>query len=149
MCSSDLVDPRWWDSLVAKLRERPPSTVDVTALDGLLQCHVQGACHQPQRMLDACKAAIAAGAPSPDLLSGYSDFNLIVLHDPATAEHVLHDALAARPDHGPARARLVALLRAENRWPEADAEMAKLRDENEFGQFDALVAQLDAAAARR
>jgi hypothetical protein len=139
------IDPALWSSLIAKLDSHPPSTIDSNALDGLLQCHVEGSCKQPQLMLQASTAALGHGAPSAELLMNYSDFAWSVLDDRKLAERALRDALVARPDQARARAKLVAMLRAENRPDEAEKEMATLRAGNLFGALDPLIMRLDAA----
>ncbi len=142
------IDPDWWRSLVGKLESHPPSTTDINALNGLLQCRLQRLCTDTQPLLDACMAALSRGAPAAPLLSGYADFAMDDLHEPAMAERALRDALAARPDGALYRVKLIRLLRAEHRIPEAQAETAKLRAANRFGELDAMIADLDAQMAR-
>jgi hypothetical protein len=137
-------DPAWWRSLIDKLRARPPSTTDINALIGLLQCHHEGRCPDTAPLLGATLAALGHGAPSAPLLTAYAGFAIHDLHDPAIAERALRDAMAARPDVYSYRADLIELLRAEHRVPEADAEMAALRAANRFGELDATIANLDA-----
>ncbi|MEO8741751.1 MAG: hypothetical protein ABI365_01005 [Lysobacteraceae bacterium] len=139
------VDPAWWRSLIAKLQSRPPSSTDINALGGLLQCHLERPCKDMQSLFDAYSAALSQGAPSGQLLANYAAFALQAMHDPVVAERALRDALVARPGDASYRASLIQLLRVQNRIPEAQAEMAKLRAANHFGKDDAIIAALDAA----
>ena len=142
------IDPVWWHSLIAKLQSRPPSSTDINALGGLLQCHLEGPCKDMQFLFDAYSAALSQGAPSGQLLANYAAFALQAMHDPVVAERALRDALVARPGDASYRASLIQLLRAQNRIPEAQAEMAKLRSANHFGKDDAIIAALDAASSK-
>jgi len=143
------IDPEWWHSLIGKLKSHPPSTTDINALVGLLQCRLQRLCTDPKPLQEACIAALAHGAPQASLLSNYADFAMDSLHDPAVAERVLRDALVASPDGSDARAKLILLLRSENRVPEAQAEMTRLRAANRFGELDATIARLEASSSGR
>ncbi|MEO8743321.1 MAG: hypothetical protein ABI365_09035 [Lysobacteraceae bacterium] len=138
------VDPAWWRSLIAKLQSRPPSSTDINALSGLLQCHLQGPCKDMRSLFDAYSTALSQGAPSGQLLADYAAFALNAMRDPVVAERTLRDALVARPGDASYRASLIQLLRAQNRIPEAQAEMTKLRAANHFGKDDAIIAALDA-----
>jgi hypothetical protein len=136
--------PRWWDSLLGKLHERPPTSADVGALDALFRCQLQRICPlDVARLKAAFDAAVAWPQTDGVLLFLHGLFAERLLHDPALAERQLRAAVARAPGEFRTREALIRFLVAQDRQAEARQEMAGLRELNHFGSLSDTIGKLE------
>jgi hypothetical protein len=145
------IDPRWWQAILRKLEDTPPSQSDIDAIAFLLRCQSHGECPlQTQELLDVFTLALAKSNGNVYLKSAYSDFAFSQLRDPELAERMAREAVAARPQVPTYRANLVHLLIAMRQFDDAEKAIDELATLDRLGSLDAVVAALRArlAAAR-
>lgn len=88
----------WWESMETKLRERPPSIEDESAIMSLSSCSLKGMCHLPaDRLVGLFLAAMSHPNPSARLLAAYSDFAWNGLNDTPLAFRLSSAASAREP----------------------------------------------------
>jgi protein O-mannosyl-transferase len=105
-------DPAWWDQLDSELRLRRPGPQEIQSLYSLSHCVIIGACRfSPQHMQDAFRAAIANPAPAPEVLSGYANYAINVLHDPVLAISLVRESIRLAPANPIYRKNLAVLIK--------------------------------------
>ena len=131
------IKDEWWDSLIAKLRSRQPTSMDGAALLALLECFDEKVCPQDIKHLGAAFAAATehAGGYAP-LLVAYGEFARDYLHDLNLAELEFRRAKKQSPTDAVARANLIALLISTGQLNDAQNELEELRSLNQFGSLD-------------
>ncbi|UGB38984.1 hypothetical protein [Frateuria soli] len=133
----------WWDSLIAKLKARPPGVQDESSLGTLTQCAREGACRLPKgRMVAAFLAALSHPNPSPRLLATYSDYAWNILDDRALALRVIEQAISAGPMEPAYRITAVRMLLASGQFEQARQALQKLEALNFAGRLDGSIAEL-------
>jgi hypothetical protein len=143
------INPRWWQAIVAKLHERAPSQADIAAIIFLFHCQQAGDCPiQKQELLDTFVAGLERSNGNLNLMSAYADFALRELGDPALAERMSRDVVAASPKDPTYRANLIRLLIFVRRFDKVPTEIAALQKLNHLGALDAEIGQLKAEAAQ-
>lgn len=145
------IDPLWWQAILKKLQDTPPSQSDIDAVAFLLRCQSHGECPlQTQELLDVFTLALARSNGNVYLKSAYSDFAFTRLGDSELAERMAREAVAARPQVPTYRANLVHLLIAMRQFDDAEKAIDELATLNRLGSLDTTVAALRAklAAAR-
>ncbi|SFN20632.1 hypothetical protein SAMN05216289_107134, partial [Dokdonella immobilis] len=136
----------WWETLISKLGERPVSSVDVSALGGLMACFENGVCSVDVAHLDrAFKAATRHPGGYAQLFSLYGQFAFNYLKDSDLAEEQTRLAIRQAPSDIETRANLVKLLVARGKKGEANSALNELRAFNHFGLLDSKVAELRSA----
>jgi hypothetical protein len=114
------VNDGWWTHLVSKLRKRPPSAEDVSALTSLMECQKKRECkQQPSRMLSAFLAALSHEVQPSDLLLRYAEFADMQLHDEPLAERVMSQAVRQSPDRRDYRLYLSNILMLQGKYAAA------------------------------
>jgi hypothetical protein len=105
-------DSTWWEQLDAKLRLRRPGPQEVQSLYSLSHCVIIGVCHFSQEhMQDAFRAALSISPPSPEVLSGYANYAINVLHDPTLAISLVRESIRLDPANSLYRRNLAVLLK--------------------------------------
>jgi hypothetical protein len=137
-------DPAWWNSIVDKLRKRPPSIEDAGALQYLSTCFVQRQCTEDLSSLEKAYAqAMSYPHASAYLLSSHGEFAWHLQGDFALAEREFRAAIAVSPRDMQPRLHLIDLLISTRKLSDAKAEVDAIRNVNTFGMFDKLIARLD------
>jgi hypothetical protein len=137
------VDPAWWETLFEKLKSRPPSISDASALDHLNECFNEKTCNDDPGLL-AKAYAIAMEYPSPSayLLSAHAEFAWHIERDFELAEREFRAAMARAPRDPQARRHLISLLIATGQFAPAQREIEAIRRINFLGMYDKLIAGL-------
>ena len=144
------INPAWWDSMIAKLGARPPTSTEVTALIALLRCYDDNFCARDVDHLGmAFHAATQHTSGYAKLHVAYGDFALNYLHDTDLAEKQYREAVRQAPDDARSLASLIEFLAQMGRVEEARAELVRLGTINRFGILDKEIARLDKEIARR
>lgn len=139
-------DPAWWDSIIDKLRKRPPSIEDAAALQYLSACFVQQQCTAGLPSLGKAYAqAMSYPHASAYLLSSYGEFAWHLQGDSSLAEREFRAAIAVSPRDMQPRQHLIDLLISTGKLSDARAEVDAIRRVNMFGMFDNLIATLSDA----
>ena len=142
------IDPRWWQAIVAKLRDRAASASDVAALIFLFRCQTRGDCpEQKQEMLDAFGTALTRSNGNSNLVSAYAEFAFEELGDAELAGRMYRDVVAASPREPAYRANLVRFLIATRQFQAARLEISGLAKLNHAGSLDSTLATLDVELA--
>ena len=131
------IDPAWWNSLIEKLRSRPPTTADIGGLMELQKCFEDHVCPDTLNELGlAFSAAVAHPSPNGVLLSAYGQFAEKDLHDSALAEKQFRAALATAPGEATTHTNLITFLVHHGRFDEAQKEIDRLQTMNHFGSLE-------------
>lgn len=121
------IEPRWWESMHAKLRSRPPSSQDDGALMALTRCARDKQCNLPvERMVDTYLTALSHPQPSARLLAAYGDYAWNVLGDHDLAETLARDSVRAQPSVAAYRITLIKMLLARGKRADAESEIDHL-----------------------
>lgn len=142
------VDPRWWQAIVDKLQKTTPSQTDIQAVLFLHSCQQRGECPlQIRELFDTFTAALTKSQGNITLMAAYADFAFRDLDDPALAERMARDVVAARPQIPEYHANLLLVLIATAQFDKTDPEFATLQQLNHLGSLDTMIAQLRAKLA--
>ena len=137
------IDPRWWQSIIARLKSHPPSKADVSAVIFLYRCQMDGDCPlQPNEMMATFIAALTRSGGNLNLTSAYAEFASRVLGDGELAERLARDVVAAAPQEATYRANLVRFLIQSHKYDAAATEISKLAKLNRLSSLDSLLATL-------
>lgn len=145
------IDPAWWQAIVSKLEQNPPSQTDIDSIVFLFHCQLGGDCPpQKQELLDAFTTALSKSGGNVYLTAAYADFAFNELGDVVLAERMFRAALAARPQVPVYHSNLIVFLIATKQFDAADSAMLQLAALNRFGSLDSMLEQLRTrlAAAR-
>lgn len=106
------IDPSWWSQIIRHLSLHPPTIEDVTALQDLSQCQVDGGdCKQQvDEMVQALNAAMSHPGPSTILLMTYGDYVSDHLGDYETAIKAIRRAVAQAPGEIEIQLELIKVL---------------------------------------
>jgi hypothetical protein len=139
------IDPAWWDSIITKLQQMPPSISDASSLDYLSSCFTSHECNEQDlpQLAKAFEIAMAYPSPSALLLSAHAEFAWHLTGDTKVAEREFRAAIARAPRDAQARRHLVTLLVSTRRLTEARAEVDAIKKVNLFGMFDKLIGGLE------
>ena len=133
----------WWNSLIAKLKARPPGVQDESSLGALTQCARQRQCDlPPARMQAAFTAALSHPKPGARLLATYGDYAWNVLDDRALGLRMTQQAVQAQPGEPAYRITLIRMLAAQGHTAEARSALEQLETLNYGGRLDSSVAEL-------
>jgi protein O-mannosyl-transferase len=133
----------WWDSMITKLRTRPPGVQDESSLGALAQCAREQRCDLPRdRMTQAFTAALSHPNPSARLLAMYGDYAWNVLNDHALGERMTAEAVQAQPREPVYQITLVRMLVAQDRTAEAKKVMEQLMTLNTGGRLNNSLGEL-------
>lgn len=129
------VSRHWWERLVTKLRSRPPSAEDASALATLTECQRNGSCALEDRaMIDAYTAAASHQPPNPSVLYSYAIYAHNRLGDTELALRLVRDA--ARSGDPQYRVNLINFLIDIGRREEAASELDALQARVRPGSFE-------------
>jgi len=139
------IDPAWWDSLIAKLRSRPPTSTDIGGLVQLFWCQEQRVCPQEtERLKDAFEAAVSYPSADRALLTIYAAFVDKFLHDSVLAEKQYRAALALAPSDPTTHINLTAFLIHHGQLDAARTELEAFERLNYLGSQDKKIDELKA-----
>lgn len=125
----------WWDSMIAKLRTRPPGVQDESSLAALAQCARDHACLLPaDRMVQAFDAALAH--PTPRLQATYGDYAWNVLEDHALGLRMTEAAVQAAPHEPAYQVTMIRMLAVQGQRQEAIEALDRLRLLNTGGRLN-------------
>lgn len=137
------INDMWWESMIAKLKAHPVTSIDVSALTALLTCVERKVC---PRDIDHLRRAYEAASSHPggyaQLLSGYAKFALVYLGDLDLAGKLYRDAVDRSPSHSVPRANLVMFLIRTGEFEQAEIALEDLRKLNYLNRLDAEIADL-------
>ncbi|HOX72164.1 hypothetical protein [Dokdonella sp.] len=134
----------WWYSMIEKLRARPVSSVDVSALSGLMACLETKVCPRDiENYRNAFEAATGHPGGYSQLLSTYGKFALVYLGDFSLAEKQFRAAVRQSPTDPEAQANLVGFFVSTGGYGTAKEELKRLRSMNHLGRLDKKVDELD------
>ena len=127
----------WWNSMIAKLKGRPPGVQDESSLASLAQCARDEHCDlPPDRMTEAFTAALSHPHPDARLLATYGDYAWNVLDDHELGERMTDEAVEASPDEPAYRITLIRMLAAQGRTIEARDALRQLEPLNIGGRLN-------------
>lgn len=134
----------WWDSLIAKLAAHPVTSVDVSALSGLLNCLEAKICpHDIVHLRRAFKAASSHPGGYAQLVSIHAKFAFIYLRDLELAGNLYRKAIQQSPTDPTPRANLVVFLTRTGKFEAAAEELQSLRKMNAVGRLDIKISELE------
>ena len=135
----------WWDSLIAKLKARPPGVQDESSLIALTKCARSGACKLPSdRMLDAFLAALSHPDSNARLLANYGDFAWNILNNHPLGLRATRDAVETKPGEPVYHITLARMYLALGDRDKAREQLKQLRALNYGGRLDSDIAALEA-----
>jgi hypothetical protein len=133
----------WWDSMIAKLKARPPGVQDESSLSALTQCAREGVCHLPEvRMVEAFRAALSHPNPSARLLATYSDYAWNTLGDHALGQKLIEQAISTAPQEPAYRITCIRMLLSRGQFDRARQAIKELETLNFGGRLDGSIAEL-------
>lgn len=133
----------WWDSMVAKLKLRPPGVQDISSLAALTQCQRDDECRLPKdRMIEAFLAALSHPSPGARLLAIYGDYAWNVLDDHPLGLRMIKAAVAASPSEPAYRTTVIRMLVASGQTAEAQVEYQQLQRLDIGGSLDSTLENL-------
>lgn len=140
---------QWWDSMVAKLKARPPGVQDESSLIALTQCARDGSCLLSNQRMNQCfEAAINHNGPSGRLLAAYGDYAWNLGGDHDLGERLIGAAVKASPREPAYRITQIRMLVAQNKYEEARASLEVLQTLNVGGHLDTSIKELRASLSR-
>jgi hypothetical protein len=133
----------WWDSMIAKLKARPPGVQDESSLSVLTQCARDEQCDLPtDRMHAAFEAAMAHSHVSARLMSTYADYAWNVLDDHAAGLHLINGAIAAAPNEPAYYITQTRMQAASGDYDGARTSIKRLESLNLGGRLDKSIIEL-------
>jgi hypothetical protein len=142
------VDPRWWQAIIAKLRDNAPSASDVDSLIFLSRCQMHGDCPvEKQPLLEAFGTALTRSGGNANLMGAYAEFAFEELDDQELAERMFREAVATNPSEPTYRVNLVHFLLATGQAEAASTEIQGLTKLNHLGSLDDTLSTLRAQLA--
>ncbi|RUL62283.1 hypothetical protein EKH79_15495 [Dyella dinghuensis] len=133
----------WWQSMIEKLRSRPPGVQDESSLSALVQCAENGLCNLPhQPMIDAFQAALSHPNPTARLFAMYGDYAWNVLDNHDLGEHMLRQATQDKPSEPAYHITLARMAIAKGDTNEASQQIEALRQLNIGGRLDESIGSL-------
>jgi hypothetical protein len=140
---------QWWDTLIAKLKARPPGVQDESSLIALTQCARDGSCVlSNDQMSQAFEAAIDHPASSGRLLAAYSDYAWNLQSDHKLGERLIDAAVKASPKEATYRITQIRMLIAQGKYEEARASLEVLQTLNVGGHLDSSISELRTLLSR-
>jgi hypothetical protein len=137
------VEDAWWDGMIAKLKARPPTVEDQSALRTLSICALEKRCDLPrQRMIDAYEAALAYPNPGAQLQARYGDYAWNILGNKVLGERMLAGAVQTDPSNADYLAAWITMLAAQGRMQEAGEALRQLESLNVGGRLNRTVEKL-------
>jgi hypothetical protein len=139
--------PELWQQFIGKLRNRPTSEEDISALIALTDCRRNGQCTVDVDQLQlAYDAALSHPDPDATLLGEYARFARDLRHDQPLALSYLRRAVKLAPDDPVYLVDMAALLAAQGDTEDALREIDELRRINTFGRLDSQIESLEKLA---
>jgi hypothetical protein len=133
----------WWETMVAKLKARPPGVQDESSLVALTQCAKDGSCIlSDARMTDAFQAALDHPNTSARLLATYSDYAWNLQGNHALGERMIEAALKSDPKEAAYRITEIRMLVAMGKYEQARESLNVLQTLNMGGHLDANITEL-------
>ena len=139
--------PELWQRFIEKLRARPTSEEDISALIALTDCRRNGECAIDIDQLQlAFDAALSHPDADPKLLGEYARFARDLRHDQPLALSYFRRAVELATGDPIYRIDLAALLAVQGNTGEALRQIDDLRRINTFGRLDSQIEALERLA---
>jgi protein O-mannosyl-transferase len=133
----------WWQSMIEKLKSRPPGVQDESSLSALVQCTEDGLCNLPhQPMTEAFQAAMSHPNPSARLLAMYGDYAWNVLGDHQLGEDMINKATQVKFSEPAYHITLARMAIANGDVEEANQQIDALKQLNIGGRLDESIESL-------
>jgi hypothetical protein len=133
----------WWNSMVAKLKRKPPGVQDESSLAALTKCAVRGICNLPgAQMIAAYLAALGHPNPSARLMASYGDYAWNVLDDHRLGLRMTLLATKKEPTTTAYTITLARMQVAEGDYADAKSTILRLQTLNTAGSLDRDIARL-------
>jgi hypothetical protein len=133
----------WWDSMIAKLRARPPGVQDESSLNALTQCARERRCDlPPDRMTQAFTAALSHPDRSARILATYGDYAWNVLGKQQLGERMTEEAVKSSPNEPAYQITLIRMLATQGHKEAARAALQKLEELNVGGRLNETLDEL-------
>ena len=130
------IDQNWWDSMILKLKSKPLSQEDQSAVMSLARCARDGLCNLPaERMVETFLAALSHPTPGARALAAYGDYAWNVLMDKPLAFQLAKDAAAAAPSEPEYLITLLKMQLVMGQDVAASETMEKLNEMNIGGRL--------------
>lgn len=139
----------WWDTMIAKLKSRPPGVQDESSLVALTQCAKDASCVlSNDRMTEAFQAALDHPNNSGRLLATYSDYAWNLQGNHALGERMIEAALKSNPKEAAYRITQIRMLVAMGKYEQARDSLNVLQTLNMGGHLDANITELRARLSK-
>lgn len=136
------IDPAWWAGMRNYVSNRALSTQDKAALYSLINARADSDIPIPVEPLrQVIQAARLAQPHNALLMTLHANFLLNVAHEPAKAEPLLYQVVAAKPKKPSGWRNLIAFQLASGQYDRAAASIERLAAVNRLGRDDAAVAR--------
>lgn len=144
------VKTAWWDSMVAKLHERPATVQDESSLDALSRCLADQSCHfEASRLNEAINAALTHPAPTGRLLAIAASFARHSMRDESHAYALQVRAARASPNEPAYHIVLAQMARDRGDDERLREQLQILNRLNVGGRLDGQLATLRSATSTR
>lgn len=138
------INDEWWEGMIAKLQAHPVTSVDVSALSGLLVCMEKEICPRDiEHFRRAFDAASSHGGGYAELLTLHAKFALIYLKDFELARELYRRAIEQSPFDPTPRANMVVFLINIGEFDKASSALEDLRKLNHLGRLDGKISELE------
>ncbi|MET3652550.1 hypothetical protein [Dyella japonica] len=144
------LDPKWWDTMATKLKERRPGVQDESSLGALAHCAADRLCDlPPQEMTRAFQAALDHPNPTARLLSMYGEYAWNVLDNKQMGLEMTRRASDGAPHEAVYLMNLIKMEIAVGELNRAQDDLLRLRKLSIGGSLDSSVEQLATMLANR
>lgn len=131
------INDAWWDSIISKLKTRPPGVQDESSLAALTDCAHNQQCNLPKdRLEQAYLAATSHPNPSARLLAMYSGFEWNINQNHNLGLQLAEQAVLRAPNEPAYRITLIRMLIDSNRRDQAMIQIESLKRLNIGGRLD-------------
>lgn len=137
------LEPSWWDTMTAKLKERRPGVQDESSLAALTHCAIDKLCDlPPEDMTRAFQAALSHSDPTARLLSMYGEYAWNVLGDRDLGLAMARRASEGAPHESAYLMTLIKMEIATGHLDCAQEDLLRLRKLSIGGSLDSSIEQL-------
>ncbi len=143
------VDPKWWDSMIAKFSSRKPTSTEATALVALLKCYDAAFCSRDiGHMRAALEAATSHSGGYAMLYAAFGRFAAKYLDNRELAELQFQRAIARAPSDPEYLLQYAELLIESGRFDEAESIIQQLHTLNRFDLLNSQLARIEEGLVR-
>jgi hypothetical protein len=140
----------WWDSIIAKLKARPPGVQDESALGALTQCARDHGCDLPaNHMIEAYAAALSHPNPTARLYAMYGDYAWNVLGDRPLGLRMSEAAVKTAPNEPAYYETLIKMFIATDQLDRARDTLDNMKRLNVGGRLSADIDRLQSMSSEK